>query len=77
MWRTKEEITVVDGCRTWNLQIRKRSNNKRTAILRGWIEFRNGLHLDVGDRCVFKWKDECYRRFIVEVAKAVYIVQSE
>lgn len=77
MWRTKEQITVVEGSRSWELEIRKRSNRKKTAILRGWIEFQNGMHHDVGDRCVFRWKDECVRRFTIEVVKAVYEVDSD
>lgn len=70
-WKKKEELKVFLGDRCWVLDVRKRSQGKRTAILSGWIQFRNDLKLNVGDRCWFKWLDESYNRFRVEVVRAI------
>ncbi|KAK1370937.1 hypothetical protein POM88_037029 [Heracleum sosnowskyi] len=49
----------------------KRPDWKRTTIHDGWLPFRDDLGLNIGDQCIFKWKDRSYNHFIVEVVKAV------
>lgn len=73
-WKKKENIKVFIGDRCWQLGIRKRNKGKRTAIHSGWIEFRNDLQLNVGDKCCFKWIDESYQRFRVEILKALILI---
>ncbi|KAK1370933.1 hypothetical protein POM88_037025 [Heracleum sosnowskyi] len=43
----------------------------RTTIHDGWLPFRDDLGLNIGDQCIFKWKDTSYNHFIVEVVKAI------
>ncbi|XP_063942320.1 uncharacterized protein LOC135150084 [Daucus carota subsp. sativus] len=69
-WGKREEISIFRGRRCWELEIRKRADNKRTTIHDGWIQMRDDLQLEVGDTCWFKWKDESYHRFTVVVEKA-------
>ena len=58
----------------WKLEVRKRKFGKRATINRGWIEFMDDLGLNVGDKCWFKWIDESYHCFRVEVVRAVPVI---
>ncbi|XP_074351618.1 uncharacterized protein LOC141690742 [Apium graveolens] len=69
--KKREEIKVFLGDRCWLLEVRKRREGNRTAILGGWIQFRDDLKLNVGDQCVFIWIDESYNRFRIELVRAL------
>lgn len=70
----ERNIKVFKGDCCRELEIKKRSKGKRTAIHSGWIKFRDDLQLNVGDCCCFKWIDESYQRFRVEVVRAVILL---
>lgn len=70
MWGKIEEMSIFRGVRSWEIVIRKRADRKRTTIHERCIELRNDLNVAVGDKCWFKWKDESYHHFTVEVVKA-------
>ncbi|KAK1377744.1 hypothetical protein POM88_024488 [Heracleum sosnowskyi] len=71
MWSRNEQIIVYKDDCSWPLRIKKRPDWKRTTIHDGWLQFRDDLGLNIGDQCIFKWKDRSYNHFIVEVVKAV------
>lgn len=71
MWDMKDEISVFVDHRSWNLEIRKRKDLKRTTIHKGWIQFRDDFQLHAGDVCRFTFKDDCVRKFSVEVNRAI------
>ncbi|KAK1364515.1 hypothetical protein POM88_040076 [Heracleum sosnowskyi] len=54
MWARIDYIKVYSGDSSWRLQVRKRSDWKRTTINDGWVEFREDLGLNVGDICSFQ-----------------------
>ena len=72
-WK-KDTITAYNGVESWKLEVRKRKFGKRATINRGWIEFMDDLGLNVGDKCWFKWIDESYHCFRVEVVRAVPVI---
>ncbi|KAK1401126.1 hypothetical protein POM88_000731 [Heracleum sosnowskyi] len=71
MWSRNEQIIVYKDDCSWPIQIKKRPDWKRTTIHDGWLQFHDDLGLNIGDQCIFKWKDRSYKQFIVEVVKAV------
>ncbi|KAK1377015.1 hypothetical protein POM88_033208 [Heracleum sosnowskyi] len=58
-------IKVKYGDIFWRLQVKKRSDRKRTTINGGWVQFRDGLGLSVGDICSFACCSESYSIFTV------------
>ncbi|KAL1815728.1 hypothetical protein ACET3Z_018302 [Daucus carota] len=73
-WKKKDTITAYNGIESWKLEVRKRKFGERATINRGWIEFRDDLGLNVGDKCWFKWIDDSYHCFRVEVVRAVPVI---
>ncbi|KAK1375150.1 hypothetical protein POM88_031343 [Heracleum sosnowskyi] len=69
MWGIIDYINVYSMFSSWRLEVRKRSDWKRTSIHDGWLEFRNCLELDVGDLCIFECSRESYNHFSVRVIK--------
>ncbi|KAK1351601.1 hypothetical protein POM88_054173 [Heracleum sosnowskyi] len=69
VWGRRNYINVYSGESAWRLQVRKRSDWKRTTIHDGWLEFRESLGLQVGATLVFHCaKESCYH-FSVTVIK--------
>ncbi|KAK1397958.1 TF-B3 domain-containing protein [Heracleum sosnowskyi] len=69
VWGRRNYINVYSGESAWRLQVRKRSDWKRTTIHDGWLEFRESLGLEVGATLVFHCaKESCYH-FSVTVIK--------
>ncbi|KAL1831329.1 hypothetical protein ACET3Z_000980 [Daucus carota] len=69
LWKKNDTIWVYKGSLSWEFEIRKSGKGKRTTIHGGWIHFRNALQLNVGDRCFFRWINESYNHFRVEIVK--------
>ncbi|KAK1395837.1 TF-B3 domain-containing protein [Heracleum sosnowskyi] len=69
MWARIDYINVYSGDSSWRLQVRKRSDWKRTTINDGWVEFREDLGLNVGDICSFQCCTDSYSNFTVSVIK--------
>ncbi|XP_074368824.1 uncharacterized protein LOC141708896 isoform X2 [Apium graveolens] len=68
-WKKTDYISAYVGNRVWLLKIRRRSDRKRTTINDGWRMFREDLKLDLGDTCIFNWRDGSIRNFNVLVVK--------
>ena len=74
MWKKKDKIHVYKGGVSWEFDIKKKSRNGiRTTIHGGWIQFRNNLQLNLGDGCFFRWIDESFHHFRVEIVKAAVL----
>ncbi|KAK1374665.1 hypothetical protein POM88_030858 [Heracleum sosnowskyi] len=73
VWKKKDYITVYDGSRSWEFEIRKRRESKRTTIHQGWIQFRGDLQLNVGDVCKFESIDEDLWKFRVKILRSVVV----
>ncbi|WOG82393.1 hypothetical protein DCAR_0101557 [Daucus carota subsp. sativus] len=68
-WKNKDKISVYKGHLSWVLEIKKRRRENRTTIHDGWIDLRDSLHLTIGDKCYFRWINESYHQFRVEIVK--------
>lgn len=71
MWDHRDHITVFKDDQCWELEIRKMGDCKRITIHDGWIELRNNLDLQIGNKCMFKWKDESIHKYTIEVERSV------
>ncbi|KAL1819307.1 hypothetical protein ACET3Z_014176 [Daucus carota] len=69
-WKKKDRIHVFKGALKWEFDIRKRRTGNRTSIHGGWIKFCQDLQINVGDECYFRWIDESFHHFRVEILKA-------
>lgn len=70
LWKPRDQIVVYKDNQSWVLEVRKRPDSRRTTIHDGWLKFRDDLELTVGDKCIFKWQDDCCQKFIVDVFRA-------
>lgn len=69
MWKSNVKISVHHKQFTWEFEIRKSRIYKRTAIYGGWVQFKNDLQLCGGDTCYFRWINESYHQFRVEIVR--------
>ncbi|KAL1802776.1 hypothetical protein ACET3Z_031423 [Daucus carota] len=69
MWGMKKVINAYKEDQCWSLEVRKRVGFKQPIILDGWLNFRDGLKLGVGDKLIFKQKGGNNTNFTVEVVK--------
>ena len=65
----KKVINAYKEDQCWSLEVRKRVGFKQPTILDGWLNFRDGLKLGVGDKLIFKQKGGNNTDFTVEVVK--------
>ncbi|WOG90789.1 hypothetical protein DCAR_0310034 [Daucus carota subsp. sativus] len=69
-WKKRDYINVYLGEKAWKLQVRYRgANSNRTTIHDGWIQFRDGLGLQLGDVVVFECADPFRTHFAVRVLR--------
>lgn len=70
VWGKNDYIIAYKDNRSWRLEIRKRSDWKRTTIHDGWIDFRKDLELQEGDICLFECPIDSLRHFNVRVIRS-------
>ncbi|WOH01235.1 hypothetical protein DCAR_0520616 [Daucus carota subsp. sativus] len=68
-WKKRDKITVCKGRLQWKLEIRKARKGNRITINGGFIALRTDMQLDVGDCCFFRWINESYHHFRLEIVK--------
>ncbi|KAL1826920.1 hypothetical protein ACET3Z_005332 [Daucus carota] len=68
-WKKRDKITVCKGRLQWELEIRKARKGNRITINGGFIALRTDMQLDVGDCCFFRWINESYHHFRLEIVK--------
>ena len=68
-WKNNDKISIYKGHFSWEFEIRKCRTANRTTINNGWKNFRKDMNLDVGDFCYFRWINESYHHFRVEVVR--------
>ncbi|KAK1372626.1 hypothetical protein POM88_028819 [Heracleum sosnowskyi] len=73
LWLTQDCFTAYSDKRCWRLEIKKSRDWTRTEIHGGWIQFRDDMHLGIGDVCVFQLKNDTLHNFNVRVIKKIRI----
>ena len=71
LWDKRDTINVYMGDRRWELSVRKSNKRTTTTITAGWRELRSNLALEIGDLCVFEWKNETIRNFNMSVFRDI------
>ncbi|WOH08669.1 hypothetical protein DCAR_0728113 [Daucus carota subsp. sativus] len=69
-WKNSDNISIYKGNLSWKFEIKKYRASNRTTIYGGWIQFRDDMQLNVGDLCYFRWINESYHHFRVEIIRA-------
>lgn len=68
-WDKADWITVHKSDQRQNLAVYKHKHRLTTSIIKGWIMLRDDCNLEVGDLCVFEWKDDTLRNFNIRILK--------
>ena len=69
-WKNSDNISIYKGNLSLKFEIKKYRASNRTTIYGGWIQFRDDMQLNVGDLCYFRWINESYHHFRVEIIRA-------